>query len=181
MELQFFNEKILSIKESFKEYNWISNRMKNPIKRFLFNKKSEKKFKDYLYRLKDIVYTKELNIDFLYNFILSSEICGRVTKIKESEDVYNQTKEFMCTYFNDDGKPIFVILLYPPRHEIRFAKYVEEGDRIIQYPRHVFIGHVSKETAVYEYDEEMINFIRNFIWETYMNYLGDDLKCLIQN
>lgn len=177
METSFFTEDLLPFKAMIAEYRNILSEMKNPIKKFLFIKKMKKRNRIYLDKLKMMIYQKPLNLSSLHQFIVQSTLY-RPVEYKEQIDVFHQLEEIKAIYKDGNSNPILVIFLYPKREEIRFARYVENSDIVIQYPRHVFIGVVSKETAVYEYDEEMIGIIRDFIWETCLSYLGDDLKCL---
>lgn len=172
MEEKTLNEYFSYLKETRITREKIISEMKNPIKKYIFTKKSKKLENTYLAKLKEYTYKKQIDIDFLKEIISYSTIYKSM-KYTEKLDVFNQIEEIKAVYYKNDNVD-FVIFLYPIRNEIRFVKYDEKTTKMIQYPRHVFIGRVSKETAVYEYDESMIKFIRDFIWEIYNNYLGGD-------
>lgn len=174
MEHSFFTETVIQYKTALEEYPIRLKEITNPFKRFSFKRKIKKMGSKYLDILKNRIFNKEMDIQFIYDFILFSSLVSSID-YREKKDVFDQLEEIKVIYKKED-KPYLVIFLYLKRKEIRFAKYVEET--MIQYPRHVFINSVTKENAVYEYDEEMIHYIREFIWQNCIEYLGDDLKCI---
>lgn len=143
--------------------------IKNPFKRFKLKMQLLKKIKKYIYKVYDYIDIKELDIDFIYNFIQFSITLNSIdVEYKPTYDVFQQLEDITVIY-KKDNKPILVFLLYFKRDEIRFAKYAD--GEIIQYPRHVFIKSVNEQNAVYEYDKNMIRYVKDFIIETVMNDL----------